>query len=498
MTNIIGTNVPDDGIADLLTGNNCPAYIGRLPWRTLGLPDLRDGSGERLWYALSPNYRDHPSAGALNSDTLGQLAVTGATPTSNVVAIIFAPGGVVEISPGTTQTRDTNVAPCTTTGTPLQNNWCTANHLEGENANGLPPTDLTFITSLASENFNDRSLTITTDELMRQIEKRVAGETRKAINSFRTSYGTYPWLAPFDPTASEYVAIAGTNQGALPFHYIGQTFTTPFTWTITGPCTLTPILCFNISGTVTYFDMLNGLTVPGSCIWKHSSDVTDTDPNSQVNCTGVANHPLVFGATRTVNIVYVAPIGSWTPSAATATQLTRRNVIKTDLSSMTVTLTDTDQLTGLTIGSGSLTGVLTTGTIVTSDIRVHPAMPDWYGSQSAGGNNWHQLIYAAIAPGFVPGAAQSCVAPASCFTVQLNSTTNASNVQAVVLTAGRTLASTEYLALSGPPDPPQTRPNTNLYSYLDSTNNITAGTLVFDRKTLPFGTFNDQVRIVAP
>jgi hypothetical protein len=27
--------------------------LGRLPWKTLGLPDLRDGDGERLWYAVS-------------------------------------------------------------------------------------------------------------------------------------------------------------------------------------------------------------------------------------------------------------------------------------------------------------------------------------------------------------------------------------------------------------------------------------------------------------
>jgi hypothetical protein len=24
--------------------------MGRLPWKTLRLPDLRDGHGERLWY----------------------------------------------------------------------------------------------------------------------------------------------------------------------------------------------------------------------------------------------------------------------------------------------------------------------------------------------------------------------------------------------------------------------------------------------------------------
>ena len=49
--------------------------IGRLPWKTFGLPDLRDGSGERLWYALSPNFRDNPSVSPLNSDTRGSITV---------------------------------------------------------------------------------------------------------------------------------------------------------------------------------------------------------------------------------------------------------------------------------------------------------------------------------------------------------------------------------------------------------------------------------------
>src|SRR5690606_298057 len=31
--------------------------LGRLPWKTLGLPDLRDGHGERLWYAVSTRHK---------------------------------------------------------------------------------------------------------------------------------------------------------------------------------------------------------------------------------------------------------------------------------------------------------------------------------------------------------------------------------------------------------------------------------------------------------
>lgn len=33
------------------------ARLGRLPWKTLGLADLRDGHGERLWYAVSSKYK---------------------------------------------------------------------------------------------------------------------------------------------------------------------------------------------------------------------------------------------------------------------------------------------------------------------------------------------------------------------------------------------------------------------------------------------------------
>ena len=35
------------------TNGSCSVTVGRLPWRTLGLPDLRDGHGNRLWYVLA-------------------------------------------------------------------------------------------------------------------------------------------------------------------------------------------------------------------------------------------------------------------------------------------------------------------------------------------------------------------------------------------------------------------------------------------------------------
>ena len=56
---------------------NASDRIGRLPWKTLGLPDLRDASGERMWYALSGNFLDLPASVVLNSDTPGTLNQIG-------------------------------------------------------------------------------------------------------------------------------------------------------------------------------------------------------------------------------------------------------------------------------------------------------------------------------------------------------------------------------------------------------------------------------------
>src|ERR1039457_4735718 len=79
--------------------------IGRLPWKTLGLPDLRDASGERLWYALSANFLNMPGSTLINSDTAGTLNLNGNPPRSSpytamslansIVAIVIAPGAAV-------------------------------------------------------------------------------------------------------------------------------------------------------------------------------------------------------------------------------------------------------------------------------------------------------------------------------------------------------------------------------------------------------------------
>lgn len=191
----------DDGVAELFAGIDCPSYIGRLPWKTLGLPDPRDSAGERLWYALAPVFRDNSSAGLLDTDTKGNLTVyrdsTATTITAEAVAVIFAPGSAVA-----SQVRDPASA----------NN--PANYLETASGVNNAIAAGPFISAQASSTFNDRLLVITTTELMPVVEIRVAREMLALLQSYRSSSACacYPWAAnDFDDDS-----VTGRTRGMVP------------------------------------------------------------------------------------------------------------------------------------------------------------------------------------------------------------------------------------------------------------------------------------------
>lgn len=161
--------------------------LGRLPWRYLGLPDLRDGSGERLWYAVSDNFNYNGGVVPMNSDTPGDIVVDGK---SDIVAVIIAPGGALG-----DQLRST---------VPGEAGYSTpSDYLEDENAD---PKDKKFV-SKSTGDFDDIVSVITRTELMGIVEKRVMGAVAHALTNFRIitppvadPNSRYPWLMPFtDP-----------------------------------------------------------------------------------------------------------------------------------------------------------------------------------------------------------------------------------------------------------------------------------------------------------
>lgn len=89
---------PYSASTDTSCGNQGYSMIGRLPWRTLGLPPLRDGDGECLWYAVSGSYKDRPKQ-TLTSDDHGlfvvespDVTIAGTSASTQAIAVVFAAG----------------------------------------------------------------------------------------------------------------------------------------------------------------------------------------------------------------------------------------------------------------------------------------------------------------------------------------------------------------------------------------------------------------------
>jgi hypothetical protein len=78
------------------TGNNADlSLIGKIPWKKLSLPVLRDGSGECLWYIVSGRFKNNPPTSIFNWDTLGQIDIidgSGNLIAGNIAALLVAPG----------------------------------------------------------------------------------------------------------------------------------------------------------------------------------------------------------------------------------------------------------------------------------------------------------------------------------------------------------------------------------------------------------------------
>jgi hypothetical protein len=83
------------GAADMIAGG-CRTYRGWLPFRDLGLPDLRDKSGARLWYAVDQAY----TVNGITNLTPSMLTLDGIS----VVAVILSPK---EVFPGQTRINHT-------------------------------------------------------------------------------------------------------------------------------------------------------------------------------------------------------------------------------------------------------------------------------------------------------------------------------------------------------------------------------------------------------
>ena len=143
----------DDGEA---TNGSCYGVPGRLPWKTLNLPDLRDGDGNRLWYVLSSELRDNGTI-AINTNLSLSLSLDDK---ANIAAIIFSPG-----PPLTDQSnRPSNIV---------------ADYLDGANKTGGP-----YISGPTTASFNDKTIAVSHDQLFGIVNRAIVGLLSAGLEKF--------------------------------------------------------------------------------------------------------------------------------------------------------------------------------------------------------------------------------------------------------------------------------------------------------------------------
>ena len=244
--------------------------LGRLPWKTLGLADLRDGYGERLWYAVSSKYKGLLNCGAsrgcldMSPDAaLGTITVRDASGVvlhdgrvaegyraneGGAIAVVFAPGAPIARADGLPQVRECTGNDCDAAGrcivTPPQRaatcdpgNYLdkaadarfsyedNADFVDRNDAAGRPRNDNGFIAGpvmlpSARLGVNDRLTVISYRDLMPRLMERVAREVSACLAFYASrpeNGGHLPWPAPACRQSSgDWAGRAGVHFGRVP------------------------------------------------------------------------------------------------------------------------------------------------------------------------------------------------------------------------------------------------------------------------------------------
>lgn len=532
-----------DGKSDCI-GSTTASMIGRLPWQTLGINDLRDASGEQIWYALSHDFRKQqctsppdsaPSPTGctkINSDTQGQLSVTGALSASNVVAVLIAPGIAMQ-----GQVRPSNTA---------------SSYVESYSAGD--GVHFSFTTnSIPDQNINDRVLVITQSELMAAVEPVVAARIEKDIAPLVQGYfnlwKAYPFPAPFAGGAppsnpgraqAEYKGIT-TQGGVPPLPEVSgllpiTTAAGYLAWT-TSSITITQIPGGTGSGT-------NGPSNPSTCTWPGGPGggtgctITGVDcsssTSSQINCridydltNNENDRPAIIlsAVLQNAALSFPKPLTGLDPTMTdkngNPVQLDPSGVTGawswSDVPTSTPTFfTPTVAFSAQSDGSALITfqGRLqnqadpTTGTggrvririsvpssydVITSVDRV--ANPDtaWFIA-----NEWFRQTYYAVSAGYLPGGGNSCTnlpsppppalsATPPFYCLKVNnlrpSYASSNDKHAILMLAGRGLTA-------------NTRPTASVTDYFENANG-TSPFVYENRVGLPTS-INDRIVVVSP
>ena len=519
------------GVAESTAGCSATAQeeTGLLPFRTLGLTEMVDGSGAPLWYAVSENFRSMADP-PVNSETPGTLHVDNR---DDVVAVIIAPGAAL---PGQLRGSGSAYTPSA---------W-----LEGDNAS----VGDNRYTNLIDSTGNDTVMAITRGELMREVEKVVSREVANALATYYHDPDAdddaagddpdcpsgdshcddgLPWLAP--RSATSYAGVVGHGSASLehlPVLELRQAFNADFAaqWSVvsTGTyaksgaepppegCLRRPACTQNflvdvgggVRGTVPASFPATVTGIPGAP-WTQGTCTLDRATIApyarKLDCSTSFDFVLGTRALRRVYRIEVA--GNTRVLAPTASARRELAVLGTGSwpGGVAARITVSTVEGGSSIGAATLdfTSLGPFDSLVVLDVpydlevwnvdvtsyvpvdrHASPgALPLWFSQ-----NEWQQMTFAQYAPSEAPGyTGTACQVTATCFTLSLRrpgdvASSHVSGLRGVVVAAGPPLSGATT---------PQTRPSSDIRDYLEGQNAL-GGTTDFERRDAS-SSFNDQV-----
>ena len=465
------------------SGNQCVSLLGRLPWKTLGLPDLRDAAGERLWYAVSDPFHAGASP-QLNSDTTGTITIrtsdgsllNDGSGTSGAVAVIVAAGEALQRQGGASQTRGCTVGvDCDDAGKCISASPTTvpkcnpANYLDIATVGGNTEDNANFTGGSSNDGFihgevkiynpesgthdlilNDQLMPITRDALFPTVEKIVGKRVRDLLNASHTVLGRFPFAAPFtNPSTSTFIATIGTYNGLLP----GATAT----W----------------AATPTY--SLNGGSADVFCE-RRTGNNSLANARARCSVSNIIGTPII---TMTGILNY---LGLWSEYDLASVNEVRVRISGNNYAASSVA--GMNAAVSYSVNADRSVTVTFTGLLVPGVERIEmrdmvlDSRYDWITQ-----NQWNRVMYYAVSLDHAPDGGNACTplpgAP-SCLTVSGGNGGN--DKRAVIVMTGGAL-------------PNQSRPSSGNADYLEDGNAVPD--FIYENKART-SSFNDQVIVVAP
>lgn len=481
------------------TSSSASTRLGRFPWKTIGTTDLRDASGQVLWYALSNTFRKVSGTTVINSDTQGTLTVyddqnSTSTPVqSSVVAVIIAPGQAVSGQNRSNNTvsdylecRNAQVADTFSVSAPAASNSGSCPYSSG---------------TVVSQIFNDQVIVVTQADLMAVVEPAVAArlesDIKPALRTYYTQWGGFPYPANFTggpghpgttknnstapPTSTNRAqsTYTGDNslsagRGLLP---VSNSMTYPW---VSGSGAVA-ITAGTVSSTVS---SISCATVASPSGWRCSFSLNSFNVGSGYltsdTCLsgGIRYQYCIINPSFTVagdvsnaglSLAVISPTTATDVTVTSSGGATRTMSAKSIAGSLKSNGRGTLTFSGTHTYSNYRTSAFTRTMVVTIPDRVSVSSVTSSTDATAGwftNNEWYRQIYYVVSTGHLPGGGNSCSTSASprCLTVSgLPSATypTSNDKRAILILGGYALGTS-------------TRPSGTLSNYLEG-NNATPG-----------------------